>query len=223
MKHLNLREVSAETTLTGTGDEGEVRVISGGMEPVAPIKIPKTCAYPVDLNNIGFAAGQIVTIDITNGAAVDLTLFLGTNLGIPGNIVGAGGDPATTANGDALVTDREGAGTPFINLFCQRCVGNPVIVTQLDILTADTPAGLAQRANRIFKINNNYNADPCTRAGRFRTFFTENNYVRTTDPIIVSDEWGMSIVIDAGEKIQLDLTLGALPIYNFGNPYTECV
>ncbi len=182
----------------------------------------EVCAHPINLDHLANSSGDIITFDLFNGDLTALTFRMGTPFASPVERVGVGGGALGEFNGAALATDRFGAGNPFVVTLAQRVMRNPLIITQMDIITAGDEPGQLQRGNRITRTRVDYDANECQTAGRFRTFFTENNYVRTNELIILSEKWGFEYDIDPVQRVQIDMTIGAAPIYNYGDEYGQC-
>ena len=225
MEHneIDLDTISEGGVITVGKEYDTGAVVISAPTPQREITVQPTVAKPINLDHLAGGTKQLITLDLTNTTGLPLDMFIGTPRAIPDETVGVGGTLVGLFNGAAGATDRFGAGTPFLVGVSERIVRNPIIVSRIEILTDGDVAGLNQRSERVTKINVNYNADPCERAGLFLKFFQENNYVVAEQLVVLSEQWGIQQTINTLQNVRYDITIEGLPVYNYSNSKSGCM
>lgn len=165
---------------------------------------------------------SMITFELTNNNLNAIPIPFGTPLG---NVVEQAWYPNLQANLSigagpewyaalADLVDNQGVNATFLQAINARFLRHAAYIAQVEVITADTALGQAQRAEGIKRIVIPYNSvnDGCIKQGKFVPQFTE--YTATTmldkEGIVLGDFHGMLYTLLPGAKVSMNMYIQAI-------------
>jgi len=183
------------------------------------------------INNEGYLDSESPAVlhksDVTIGFGTPLNSRLEASL-LPDNLI-SDADKFWLAENSAVgvgvdffkyLQDNIGTNMDFLKLLNERFLRHPVLVRQIEVITADDPIGQKQKGIAIKRITVPYNSasDSAVSAGAYIPLFTQYTAVQLlTKPIILGEFTGFLYKILQDASVQMNIYLEAIDQANFVN------
>ena len=181
------------------------------------------------INNEGYLDSESPAVlhksDVTIGFGTPLNSRLEASL-LPDNLI-SDADKFWLAENSAAgvdffkyLQDNMGTNMDFLKLLNERFLRHPVLVRQIEVITADDTIGQKQKGIAIKRITVPYNSasDSAVSAGAYIPLFTQYTAVQLlTKPIILGEFTGFLYKILQDASVQMNIYLEAIDQANFVN------
>jgi len=181
------------------------------------------------INNEGYLDSESPAVlhksDVTIGFGTPLNSRLEASL-LPDNLISDADKFWLAENSNVGVDffkylqDNIGTNMDFLKLLNERFLRHPVLVRQIEVITADDPIGQKQKGIAIKRITVPYNSasDSAVSAGAYIPLFTQYTAVQLlTKPIILGEFTGFLYKILQDASVQMNIYLEAIDQANFVN------